>query len=29
MDSETRMYIFEGLGGEGRGVHKFYLENLR
>lgn len=21
MDSETRMYILEGLGGEGRGVH--------
>ena len=21
MDSETRMYIFEGLGGEGRGMH--------
>ena len=23
------MYIFEGLGGEGRGVHQFYQENLR
>jgi hypothetical protein len=29
MDSETRMYIFEGLGGEGRGVHQFYLDNMR
>ena len=29
MDSETRMYIFEGLGGEGRGVHQFYQENIR
>jgi hypothetical protein len=29
MDSETRMYIFEGLGGEGRGVHQFYQENMR
>lgn len=29
MDSETRMYIFEGLGGEGRGIHQFYLANLR
>jgi len=29
MDSETRMYIFEGLGGEGRGVHSFYTENMR
>lgn len=29
MDSETRMYIFEGLGGEGRGVHQFYVENMR
>jgi len=25
MDSETRMYIFEGLGGEGKGVHQFYM----
>lgn len=29
MDSETRMYIFEGLGGEGRGVRQFYQENMR
>lgn len=29
MDSETRMYIFEGLGGEGRGIHQFYVENMR
>jgi hypothetical protein len=29
MDSETRMYIFEGLGGEGKGVHQFYVENMR
>lgn len=29
MDSETRMYIFEGLGGEGRGIHEFYKENMR
>jgi hypothetical protein len=29
MDSETRTYIFEGLGGEGRGVHQFYQENMR
>lgn len=29
MDSETRMYILEGLGGEGRGVHQFYQQNLR
>jgi len=24
MDSETRMYFFEGLGGEGRGMSEFY-----
>ena len=24
MDSEYRMYILEGLGGEGRGIHQFY-----
>lgn len=24
MDSETRTYILEGLGGEGKGVHQFY-----
>ena len=29
MDSETRMYILEGLGGEGRGIHQFYVENMR
>ena len=29
MDSETRMYIFEGLGGENHGMHEFYLENMR
>lgn len=29
MDSETRMYIFEGLGGEGRGIEMFYKENMR
>lgn len=29
MDSECRIFIFEGLGGEGRGIHKFYLENQR
>ena len=29
MDSETRMYIFEGLGGEGKGMHQFYLQNMR
>lgn len=29
MDSETRMYIMEGLGGEGRGIDSFYKENLR
>lgn len=29
MDSETRMYIFEGLGGENHGIRQFYLENLR
>jgi hypothetical protein len=25
MDSETRMYIFEGLGGEDHGVNSFYV----
>ena len=29
IDSETRMYILEGLGGEGRGIHEFYMDNLR
>lgn len=27
MDAEFRMYIFEGLGGFGRGIHEFYLDN--
>ena len=29
MDSETRMYIFEGLGGAGRGIELFYKDNMR
>jgi hypothetical protein len=29
MDSETRMYILEGLGGEDKGVQQFYQANLR
>lgn len=29
MDSEMRIYIFEGLGGEGRGMDLFYNYNLR
>jgi len=29
MDQEYRMYILEGLGGEGRGIHQFYLDNMR
>ena len=29
MDQETRMYVFEGLGGDGRGIHQFYMANLR
>lgn len=29
MDSETRMYILEGLGGEGKGIHQFYMQNMR
>jgi len=29
MDAESRMYIFEGLGGDGKGMHQFYLENMR
>ena len=29
MDSETRMYILEVLGGEGRGIQQFYQENMR
>ena len=29
IDAEMRMYVFEGLGGEGRGMNKFYLDNER
>ena len=29
MDSETRMYILEGLGGQGRGIEQFYNDNMR
>jgi hypothetical protein len=29
IDNETRIYIFEGLGGEGRGMQELYKENLR
>lgn len=29
MDHETRMYIFEGIGGENRGVEMFYNDNMR
>ena len=29
MDNETRMYIFEGLGGAGRGIELFYKDNMR
>lgn len=29
IDSETRMYIFEGLGGANRGIEMFYKENMR
>ena len=29
MDSETRLYIFEGLGGDDHGIRQFYNENLR
>jgi len=29
MDAETRMYFFEGLGGEGNGIDQFYIENMR
>lgn len=27
MDQEMRIYVIEGLGGEGRGMNKFYMEN--
>jgi hypothetical protein len=27
MDAEFRMYILEGLGGFGRGINEFYLDN--
>jgi hypothetical protein len=29
MDSEMRMYIVEGLGGEGKGMNMFYFDNER
>ena len=29
MDNEFRMFIIEGLGGKGRGVHQFYKTNER
>ena len=29
MDAECRIYVFEGLGGEGRGMNRFYVENQR
>ena len=29
MDSEMRLYIIEGLGGEGRGMNQFYKDNER
>ena len=29
MDSEMRLYVFEGLGGLGRAMNKFYLDNER
>lgn len=29
MDSENRIYIIEGLGGETRAMHQFYLDNIR
>ena len=29
MDNETRMYIFEGIGGESRGMEMFYKDNMR
>jgi hypothetical protein len=29
MDSETRMYFFEGLGGVGRGIHELYSLHMR
>jgi hypothetical protein len=29
MDAECRIYIVEGLGGEGRAIHKFYVDNQR
>lgn len=29
MDSEMRIFVFEGLGGEGKAMHKFYTENQR
>lgn len=29
MDSEMRLYVFEGLGGLGRAMNKFYVDNER
>jgi hypothetical protein len=29
MDSENRIYVFEGLGGEEHAMHQFYLDNMR
>ena len=29
MDKEMRVYIFEGLGGEGKSMNQFYLLNER
>jgi len=29
MDQEMRMYIIEGLGGQMKGLHQFYLDNER
>ena len=29
MDAEMRLYIIEGLGGEGRGMNLFYKDNER
>lgn len=29
MDAEMRVFVFEGLGGDGKAMQKFYLENER
>jgi len=29
MDSEMRMFVIEGLGGAGHGMHQFYMANER